>query len=93
MAVQDHIERCAIEELLRLKPHLNISKLGDELLKRTPRIDWFRWEVEHDRVVSCDVSCSKGEQDGLVKPKDYQGEHIVGAGEPTHMISKNLLAG
>ena len=51
MAVQDHIERCAIEELLRLKPHLNISKLGDELLKRTPRIDWFRWEVEHDRVV------------------------------------------
>ena len=41
MAVQDHIERCAIEELLRLKPHLNISKLGDELLSRTPRIDWF----------------------------------------------------
>ena len=51
MAVKDHIERCAIEELLRLKPHLNISKLGDKLLKRTPRIDWFRWEVEHDRVV------------------------------------------
>ena len=52
MAVKDHIERCAIEELLRLKPHLNISKLGDELLsrlKRTPR--WFWWEVEHDRVV------------------------------------------
>ena len=39
------------------------------------------------------IHCSIGEQDGLVKPKDYQGEHIVGAGEPTHMISKNLLAG
>ena len=39
------------------------------------------------------IGCSIGEQDGLVKPKDYQGEHIVGAGEPTHMISKNLLAG
>ena len=39
------------------------------------------------------IHCYIGEQDGLVKPKDYQGEHIVGAGEPTHMISKNLLAG
>lgn len=36
-----------------------------------------------------------GQQGGLVKPKDYQGEHIVGAGESTHMMLRelNLLAG